>query len=156
MHLGIREYTQAACRRGGSFFLLCKRELLMDMNGLILGGEGVEETYWRFLERMDAESFRHLMAAYGEDVWNLAYLITKKHDLADDVTQETFISAYNSIHTFRGQSTLRTWLLSITRNKAINCVRSAFLRKVTFSGVGCFGSAQPFGGAGSDGEAAVG
>ncbi len=89
------------------------------------------EINWNYLERMDADSFRHLMELYGQDVWNLAFTITKKHDLADDVSQDVFLKVYHSIHTFRGKSSIKTWLLSITRNMSINHLRSAFLRRVT-------------------------
>ncbi|MFS0726908.1 RNA polymerase sigma factor [Paenibacillus sp. 1P07SE] len=92
------------------------------------------EINWNYLERMDADSFRHLMELHGQDVWNLAFTITKKHDMADDVTQDVFLKVYHSIHTFRGTSSIKTWLLSITRNMSINHLRSAFLRRVTLMG----------------------
>ncbi|RXZ84326.1 sigma-70 family RNA polymerase sigma factor [Paenibacillaceae bacterium] len=71
------------------------------------------------------------MQTYGRDVWNLAFLLTKRHDLADDITQDVFLIVYRTIDSFRGASTLKTWLLSITRNTSLNCLKSAFIRKVT-------------------------
>jgi RNA polymerase sigma-70 factor (ECF subfamily) len=91
----------------------------------------LEGTYWNYLDKMDATSFRNLMLTYGDDVWNLAFLITKKHDLADDISQDVFLKANQAIGTFRGESSIKTWLLSLTRNISINYLRSAFLRKVT-------------------------
>ncbi|GGG14582.1 RNA polymerase sigma factor [Paenibacillus abyssi] len=90
----------------------------------------MEEAYWKYLEHMDSESFRQLMVTYGQDVWNLAFLMTKRHHLADDITQDVFLRAYKAIGTFRGASSIRTWLLSITRNISINYLRTAFVRKV--------------------------
>lgn len=94
----------------------------------------MDETYWKHLEQMDSASLQRLMSAYGQEVWNLAFLLTKRHHLADDIAQDVFIKAYESIHQFRGASGIKTWLLSITRNISINYLRTAFVRKVTLTG----------------------
>jgi len=80
---------------------------------------------------LNKETFRELMLMYGQDVWNYAYLMTKRADLADDISQDVFLKVYQNIGSFRGESSFRTWLISITRNIAINYRRSAFVRKVT-------------------------
>jgi RNA polymerase sigma factor (sigma-70 family) len=74
-----------------------------------------------------------LMTAYGKEVWNYAYSITRKWDLADDITQEVFIKVYRNMHAFRRDASVKTWLLTITRNTAIDFQRSAFFRKVTLT-----------------------
>jgi len=74
-----------------------------------------------------------LMSAYGKEVWNYAFSITRKWDMADDITQEVFIKVYKNLHAFRSDSSVKTWLLTITRNTAIDFKRSAFLRKVTLT-----------------------
>ncbi|WP_373229669.1 sigma-70 family RNA polymerase sigma factor [Cohnella sp.] len=74
-----------------------------------------------------------LMKAYGNDVWNYAFSITRKRDLADDITQEVFIKVFRNMHAFRKDASVKTWLLTITRNAAIDFRRSAFFRKVTLS-----------------------
>lgn len=79
----------------------------------------------------DKELLNELMTAYGKDVWNYAYSITRKWDLADDITQEVFIKVFRNMHAFRRDASVKTWLLTITRNTAIDFKRSAFLRKVT-------------------------
>ncbi len=50
--------------------------------------------------------------------------------MADDITQETFIRAFRSLYSFRGESSIKTWLLKIARNRTINYKRSAFFRKI--------------------------
>lgn len=74
-----------------------------------------------------------LMTAYGKEVWNYAFSITRKWDLADDITQEVFIKVFRNMHAFRRDASVKTWLLTITRNTAIDYMRSAFFRKVTLS-----------------------
>lgn len=91
----------------------------------------MEESYWKHLTVMDAGLLRELMIKYGQEVWNLAFILTKRNDLADDITQEVFLSAYRNIELFRGESSIKTWLLSIARNTSVNYLRSAFMRKVT-------------------------
>jgi len=72
-----------------------------------------------------------LMTAYGKDVWNYAFSITRKWDQADDITQEVFIKVYRNLYTFRNDSSVKTWILTITRNMTLDYRRSAFYRKVT-------------------------
>lgn len=93
-----------------------------------------EFEYLKHIGHMDQGGLRELMQAYGQDVWNFAYFLTKRPDLADDVTQEVFLRVYRNIGSFRGQSSIKTWLFSITRNTAINMQRSAFFRRVTLAG----------------------
>jgi len=72
-----------------------------------------------------------LMRAYGKDVWNFAFFLTRKRELADDIAQDVFVKVYEHLYDFRGHSSIKTWLLAITRNKALDTLRSAWLRKVT-------------------------
>jgi RNA polymerase sigma factor, sigma-70 family len=74
--------------------------------------------------------FDDLVKTYWNDIWNYAFFLTKKHDLAEDIAQDTFVSAFKSIDRFRGQSSVKTWLLRICRNRVINHRKSAFFRKV--------------------------
>lgn len=89
----------------------------------------MERDYWKNLERFDSDSFRELMETYGQEVWNFAYYMTGKFHLADDIAQDVFLAVYRRIGSFRGQSSMRTWLIAITRNVALNYRRMAFLRR---------------------------
>jgi RNA polymerase sigma-70 factor (ECF subfamily) len=91
--------------------------------------------YLKYIARTDDPQavLDELMTAYGREVWNYAYSLTRKWDMADDITQEVFLKVYRHIHKFRRDSSVKTWLLTITRNTAIDFRRSAFLRKVTLS-----------------------
>lgn len=59
-----------------------------------------------------------LMEAYGKDVWKYAYFMTLRAEAADDIMQETFLKAYMHLDRFRGGSSVKTWLFSITRHAA--------------------------------------
>lgn len=90
----------------------------------------LDDEYVRYLVRMDAAKLEDLMARHGQDVWNYAHFITKNRSMADDITQDVFIQAYHHVTSFRGESSLKTWLLKITRNISYNYLRSAFIRRV--------------------------
>lgn len=88
----------------------------------------MEGNHYKYVSEMGAYDIEQIMESYGEDVWQYAFFITKKHDLADDIAQEVFIKAYKAIASFRGESTLKTWLLKITRNCAYTQLRKSFFR----------------------------
>lgn len=55
---------------------------------------------------------------------NFARLQLKESDLAEDVVQETLVSAYKNLHAFRGQAALKTWLFAILKNKIIDLIKA--------------------------------
>lgn len=71
-----------------------------------------------------------LMTAYGKDVWNFAFFITGSREMADDIAQDVFVKVFQQIYEFRGRSSIKTWLLAITRNTARDVLRSAWVRRV--------------------------
>lgn len=72
----------------------------------------------------------HLMDEHGRDVWNFIFSLVKNPDTTDDLTQETFVKAFRNLDGFRGESSPKTWLLSIARNAVRDYHKSAFFRKV--------------------------
>lgn len=90
----------------------------------------MEPEYLKHADSIGREEVSELIDQYGEEIWKYAYAITRNAEMAKDVAQETFIKAYYNIHTFRRASSFRTWLLSITRNTAINARRSSYVRRV--------------------------
>lgn len=76
------------------------------------------------------EVLEELMGTYGDDVWRFAYFMTGRRDAADDIAQETFIAAYDRLYSFRGEASVKSWLLGITRNKSLHYLRSSFFRRV--------------------------
>ncbi|WP_239617694.1 RNA polymerase sigma factor [Cohnella mopanensis] len=78
------------------------------------------------------EIIQHIAEKYGNDLWNYAFSIVGKPEIADDILQDVFIKILEKLQTFRGGSSMKTWLLSITRNTAYNS-RSKWLIRKTFS-----------------------
>jgi RNA polymerase sigma-70 factor, ECF subfamily len=61
-------------------------------------------------------------------VWRLCAQLVSR-DLADDVTQEVYLRAYRALPAFRGDSSARTWLLSIARRTCADAVRDLRRRR---------------------------
>ena len=65
-----------------------------------------------------------IVAEYSEAVFRLARSVVQDAALADDVTQETFIKVWRNLDTFRGESSLRSWILRIAHNTAVSTLRT--------------------------------
>jgi RNA polymerase sigma-70 factor (ECF subfamily) len=68
-------------------------------------------------------AYGELVRRYQDRLFNTVYRVVGHTDDAQDVVQETFISAYQSLHTFKGDSQLFTWLYRIAMNAAITMKR---------------------------------
>src|SRR4051794_1822620 len=60
--------------------------------------------------RGDEAAFGQLVARYGQMVLSLAYGSTLNRSDAEDVAQETFVSAWRALPKFRGEAAFSTWL----------------------------------------------
>ena len=49
--------------------------------------------------------------------------IALNHEVAEDIMQSTFLSAIKSIHTFKGHSSVKTWLFGIAKNEYYTYLR---------------------------------
>src|SRR5262249_3245750 len=77
----------------------------------------------QFLERLrqgEAGAFERLVAERAADVYSLLYRLTADVEEARDLSQETFLRAFQSIGRFRGEADLKTWLYRIAINQARN------------------------------------
>ncbi|MFC9711594.1 RNA polymerase sigma factor [Paenibacillus sp. NPDC056933] len=84
--------------------------------------------YLAHAQTIDNYTLKSMMDDYGNDVWNYAYFLTKSAEQADELSQEVFIRAYSGITHFRGECSLKTWLLTITRNTTFTYRKSRFFR----------------------------
>jgi RNA polymerase sigma-70 factor (ECF subfamily) len=71
-----------------------------------------------------------LVRATQPDVWRLCALLGDRAS-ADDLTQETYLRAFGSLHRFENRSSLRTWLLAIARRVCADALRSRRRRRIT-------------------------
>ena len=70
-------------------------------------------------EVISAENFDQLMRQHQRRVYRVIFLLVRNDDLADTLTQECFLRAYQKLGSFRGECRIESWLLRI----AVNLVR---------------------------------
>ena len=79
-----------------------------------------EDQFLERLRRGEAAAYERLVAEQTGDVYALLFRLTNDAEEARDLTQETFLRAFQSINRFRGDSTLKTWIYRIAINQARN------------------------------------
>ncbi len=82
----------------------------------------------RFLEG-ETSAFTKLVNKYRRQVYAIAFRYSKNREEADDLTQETFIKAYENLGGFRMESSFKTWLYRIVTNLSINLGKSGRVSK---------------------------
>jgi len=73
----------------------------------------------------DAGAFRELYELHVDRVYGLAHRFAGCPDLARDMTQETFVRAWERLDQFRGDAAFGTWLHTITVSTSLNVRRRA-------------------------------
>src|SRR5213592_4041041 len=71
----------------------------------------------------DPAAERALYNAHVDRVYRLVHRMTGDPDLAADLTQDTFIRAFDRLEQYRGDSSLGTWLQSIAVSVTLNGLR---------------------------------
>ncbi len=68
-------------------------------------------------------SFEGLVKKYQKNIYRLAFRMTKDHDTADDIAQETFVKAFTSIGSFKEEYSFHPWVFRICMNLSINYLK---------------------------------
>jgi RNA polymerase sigma-70 factor (ECF subfamily) len=74
----------------------------------------------------DGYAYEELIGRFQQPVYVLALRLLNDTSDASDVTQEVFLKVFRNIGSFRGQSSLKTWIYRITVNEAHNARRWFF------------------------------
>lgn len=69
------------------------------------------------------DEFEKLVAAYEKPVYHIALKMTGNEEDAFDLSQDTFLKAYRSLSTFRGESSFGTWICRLASNQCIDFLR---------------------------------
>jgi RNA polymerase sigma-70 factor (ECF subfamily) len=80
----------------------------------------VEAEFIERLKRGEAAAFEEWVGDRSGEIYGLLLRLTENCEEARDLTQETFLRAFQSIGRFRGEADLRTWLYRIAINQARN------------------------------------
>jgi RNA polymerase sigma-70 factor (ECF subfamily) len=71
----------------------------------------------------DDDAVRDLYTNYGQRLYVYALRLTNDADIAEDVTQTTLVTAWQTANTFRGEGRLIAWLLGIVHHTAMKSLR---------------------------------
>ena len=69
-------------------------------------------------------AFEELVRAYQSHIWRFLRHLLGDPELAEDITQETFVRVYRKLETFRFRSKFSTWVFQVARNAGIDALRS--------------------------------
>src|ERR671910_2046099 len=91
-----------------------------------------DEDLLSFVGQGDSEAFTILYDRYGRAAFSLAYRVMGERQAAEDLVQDAFLKLWRSATSYRPErSSVRTWLLSIVRNRGIDQLRSHATRRRT-------------------------
>lgn len=85
----------------------------------------IEKHIVSLLAEKDDKAISLLYDHYGDTLYGVAYKVVKDEDLAQDILQESFIKIWKKADSYdASKAKLFTWLFRITRNTAIDKLRS--------------------------------
>lgn len=77
----------------------------------------------------DTTAFNEVYATCSRGVFNSILRVVKHREEAEDLLQETFISAFQNMQNYRGEASLFGWIKRIGMNKSLNALKK---RKLEF------------------------
>src|SRR5215212_2904839 len=95
-----------------------------DRNVLPARSGEADADFLRRLRKGDEAAFHELVDRFGQQLFRVAYSMTGNSADAEDVVQETFAAAFAGIGKFRGESSLKTWLMQILARQCARVLRS--------------------------------
>jgi len=71
------------------------------------------------------KAFESLISKYQKTIYNIAYQFVQNQEDANDLSQDAFVKAFQSIKKFRGDCSFSTWLYRIVKNVFLDECRSS-------------------------------
>jgi RNA polymerase sigma-70 factor (ECF subfamily) len=96
--------------------------LLSDQEIVLLARKGQEPAY------------RELVRRYERPVFSLIYRMVRNRELAEDLTQDTFVKVLNALGTYRPEFKFSSWVFKIANNVAIDQLRRRELETLSLEG----------------------
>jgi RNA polymerase sigma-70 factor (ECF subfamily) len=69
--------------------------------------------------------FEVIYTQYSPQVFRVCMGYINDHELAKDLTQETFISVWKNLPSFKGESKIGTWIFRIATNNCLRCIEKS-------------------------------
>ncbi|MCU0470154.1 MAG: RNA polymerase sigma factor [Arcicella sp.] len=81
------------------------------------------------LQNGNESAFKTLVETHQKRVFSTVLAIVQSFEEAEDISQDVFIEVYQSIHKFRGESKISTWLYRIATTKSLEIIRKKKTQK---------------------------
>ena len=98
---------------------------------MVNAGQEIVKYLGRRAKEGDKEAFSRLVRLMMKDVVSLTFRMIQDRDSAFDLAQETFVSAWQSLSSFREEAKFESWLYRIASNKALNYLKQRSRRQAT-------------------------
>ena len=82
----------------------------------------------------DETAYRELIRRYERPVFSLIFRMVRDREIAEDLSQETFIKVLNAINTYRPEFKFSSWVFKIANNTAIDHLRRRELDTLSLEG----------------------
>jgi RNA polymerase sigma-70 factor (ECF subfamily) len=79
-------------------------------------------------------AYRELIRRYERPIFSLIYRMVRDRELAEDLSQETFVKALNAIESYRPEFKFSSWIFKIANNAAIDHLRRRELDTLSLEG----------------------
>lgn len=79
-------------------------------------------------------AYRELIRRYERPIFSLIYRMVRDRELAEDLSQETFVKALNAIDSYRPEYKFSSWIFKIANNAAIDHLRRRELKTLSLDG----------------------
>ena len=83
------------------------------------------------VKQNDIQAFEQLYRLHSGRVYALCLRLTANHALAEELSQEAFVRAWQKIRTFRGESSFSSWLYRLTTNVVFSSMRKNQIKQLS-------------------------
>lgn len=77
----------------------------------------------------EARAWSEFIKTYQDRIYGICYGMVRNRDLADDLTQDSFLKIIKGLHTFDGRSKFSTWVYRVVTNVCLSRLRSEKIRR---------------------------
>jgi len=96
--------------------------------------EATDQEVVAFAKQGSELAFRELVRRYERPVFSLIFRMVRNRELAEDLSQETFIKVLNAVHSYRPEFKFSSWVFKIANNAAIDHLRKRELDTLSLEG----------------------
>ncbi|MFE4524906.1 sigma-70 family RNA polymerase sigma factor [Cytobacillus firmus] len=79
------------------------------------------------------QKFKEIIHLYSNDITRISYSYLKDKELSKDVTQNTFLKAYENFNTIQKKDSIKYWLIRTAVNECKDYLKSSYKKRTTIT-----------------------